>query len=146
MKRGIDVSEFQGMIDWDTMKGQIDFAIIRAGFGDNNLDSKFKRNADECTRLGIPFGAYWFSYALTDEDARKEADYICNAVAPYSPSYPICFDYEYDSFNYASRVGETVTNTDMVSFAKTFLNRVEERGYYAALYSNPDFLSRGFSQ
>ena len=59
VKHGIDVSKFQGLIDWQEVKKHIDFAIIRCGYG-SNLESQddpyFKRNADECTRLKIPFG------------------------------------------------------------------------------------------
>ena len=59
--RGIDVSEHQGAIDWERVKPQIDFAMLRVGYGRNHIDRQFVRNAQECTRLGIPFGGYWFS-------------------------------------------------------------------------------------
>ena len=61
VKHGIDVSKFQGVIDWQEVKKHIDFAIIRCGYGsddENQDDPFFKRNADECTRLKIPFGVY----------------------------------------------------------------------------------------
>ena len=61
VKHGIDVSKFQGVIDWQEVKKHIDFAIIRCGYGsddENQDDPFFKRNADECTRLKIPFGIY----------------------------------------------------------------------------------------
>ena len=63
MKRGIDVSSHQGVIDWETVKNEIDYVIIRCGYGANREtqdDIYFKRNADECTRLGIPFGVYLY--------------------------------------------------------------------------------------
>lgn len=145
-KKGIDVSSWQGAIDWATVKPNIDFAIIRTGYGNNNIDNQFVRNANECSRLGIPFGVYWFSYALNEKQAKEEADYVCNAVAKYNLSYPICYDFEYDSTNYATKNGITITKSLMVAMAKAFLNRVEERGYFAALYSNPDYLFRGFSE
>ena len=62
---GIDVSQYQGVIDWEKVKGHIDFAIIRCGYGqdiEGQDDRMFKRNADECTRLNIPFGVYLYSY------------------------------------------------------------------------------------
>ena len=65
MLKGIDVSEHQGTIDWNQVKGNIDFAILRAGYGNNNIDKQFIRNICECNRLGIPVGIYWFSYAYT---------------------------------------------------------------------------------
>ena len=83
--KGMDVSKFQGEIDWEKAKAAgIDFAIIRCGFGgewdgqEENWaqdDPQWRRNADECTRLGIPFGAYLYSYATTVEEARSEADH-----------------------------------------------------------------------
>lgn len=143
-KKGIDVSEHQGKIDWEKVKPNIDFAIIRAGYGKNNIDSQFTRNVTECQRLGIPFGVYWFSYAYTTGMAKAEADYVCNAIAKYNLLYPICFDFEYDSYNYAIKNGITPNKSLLVSIAKAFLNRVEERGYYAMNYTNIDYFNKGF--
>ena len=55
-KNGIDVSEWQGHIDWEKVKPHIDFAVIRLGYGQNTLDSEARRNISECNRLGIPYG------------------------------------------------------------------------------------------
>ena len=99
MKRGLDVSEFQGRIQWDQVV--TDFAIIRAGFGERTLDAQFVRNIQECNRLNIPCGVYWFSYALNTEDAVQEARSCLEAVRPYTLEYPVCFDFEYDSVRYA---------------------------------------------
>lgn len=73
--RVIDVSEHQGTINWDAVKGHIDGAILRCGYGDNIAsqdDKQWKRNADECTRLGIPFGVYIYSYATSDAQAKSQ--------------------------------------------------------------------------
>ena len=88
--KGMDVSKFQGEIDWEKAKAAgIDFAIIRCGFGgewdgqEENWaqdDPQWRRNADECTRLGIPFGAYLYSYATTVEEARSEADHVARLL------------------------------------------------------------------
>lgn len=146
MKKGIDVSSWQGNIDWVKVKSNIDFAILRGGYSFDAVDSQFHRNAKECTRLGIPFGVYWFSYALNDNEAQKEADFCCQTIAPYKLDYPVCYDWEYDSDNYASKMGVNITNNKRASFAKTFLSRVENKGYYAMLYTNYDYLNKGFSQ
>lgn len=94
--KGMDVSKFQGEIDWEKAKAAgIDFAIIRCGFGgewdgqEENWaqdDPQWRRNADECTRLGIPFGAYLYSYATTVEEARSEADPRRAAAGPDRPA------------------------------------------------------------
>ncbi len=146
MKHGVDISAYQGTVDFDTLKNKVDFVIIRVGYGKNHLDSMFKRNIAEAHRVGIPYGFYWFSYALSPEDAINEADYLCDAIKYYEPSYPLCFDYEYDSYNYALRNHTNPTESDIVKIATAFLNRIEERGYYAMNYTNIDFLSRGFKQ
>ena len=74
--KGIDVSEHNGVIDWEKVKASnVEFAMIRAGYG-RTVDLRFKRNAEECNRLGIPFGVYWFSYALNAIGAALEAD-VC---------------------------------------------------------------------
>ena len=67
MFKGIDLSVYQGDIDWDRVKPHIDFAILRIGLGDDipsQDDAKFERNYAECVRLGIPFAVYFFSYAV----------------------------------------------------------------------------------
>ena len=74
MYKYIDVSTFQGEIDWERVKPQIDGAILRAGYGAGNIDAQFVRNITECNRLNIPVGVYWFSYAHNAAKALAEAD------------------------------------------------------------------------
>lgn len=144
-RKGIDVSKWQGAIDWEKAKADgVEFAMLRAGYGQGNIDEQFRRNADECTRLGIPFGVYWFSYAYTEAMAEREAEYCLEAVKPYKLSYPIAFDFEYDSVDHASDKGVTVNKTLASSLARTFLNAIEAAGYYGILYANPNYLSAYF--
>ena len=142
--KGIDVSEHQGVIDWEKVKGHIDYAIIRAGYGKNHIDRQFVRNAQECNRLGIPIGAYWFSYALNAEQAKQEADYCIEALKAYKLEYPAAFDFEYDSANYAQKQGVTLTPSLVQSMASAFLLEIEAAGYFAANYANPDYINRYF--
>lgn len=144
-RKGIDVSKWQGAIDWEAVKADgVEFTMLRAGYGQGNIDEQFRRNADECTRLGIPFGVYWFSYAYTEAMAEREAEYCLEAVKPYKLSYPIAFDFEYDSVDHASDKGVTVNKTLASSLARTFLNAIEAAGYYGMLYANPNYLSAYF--
>ena len=138
---GIDVSYHNGLIDWRTVAKSIDFAIIRAGFGKNNIDTYAVDNIHGCELNNIPFGLYWFSYALNEDMVKKEADYLCDMADKYHPTYPLCFDWEYDSDNYAAKSGVAMTKAKREKFARVFLDRVEERGYYAMLYSNVDYLN-----
>lgn len=142
---GIDVSKWQGVIDWDKVKAAgIEFAMLRAGYGQRNIDEQFYRNADECTRLGIPFGVYWFSYAYTEAMARREAEHCLEVVKPYKLSYPVAFDYEYDSYDYGVENGVAPTKTLISAMARAFLNKIEEAGYYGMLYANPNYLAQYF--
>lgn len=143
--RGIDVSSWQGKPDWSRVKSHIHFAMLRAGYGKGNIDNSFKYNASECNRLGIPIGVYWFSYAYTEAMARAEADYCYNVIKNYRIDYPVCFDFEYDSVSYANKNGVTINSSKLAAIGKAFLSRIEELGYYAMNYTNPDFLARGFS-
>ena len=144
---GIDVSEFQGRVDWERVrKAGIQFVMLRAGYGAGTIDGEFRRNAEECNRVGIPFGVYWFSYAYTREMARKEADYCIDAIREYEVNYPVCIDFEYASVNYATERGVNVTRTLATEIVEEFCRRVEERGYFAMYYSNLDYMRRMFEQ
>lgn len=145
MLKGIDVSKHNGVINWMDVKYHIDFAMLRAGYGKNNVDSMFNRNATECERYGIPYGIYWFSYAYTPEMARNEAKYCLEIISEYNPTYPVCFDFEYDSTAYAKKNGVTVTKKLMCDMAIAFLSEIEKAGYYAMNYTNIDYLNKGFS-
>lgn len=83
--KGIDVSKHQGVINWEKVKasGLVNFAILRAGFGkeSSQIDVQFERNYSECKRLGIPCGAYWYSYAKTAAEAGQEAA-VCHSFFP----------------------------------------------------------------
>lgn len=128
MLKGIDVSFAQGVIDWNKVKGQIDFAIIRCGYGDNIAsqdDSQWKRNADECTRLGIPFGVYIYSYATTVAQARSEAEHVLRCVKGYKLSLPIYLDLE-----------EPGTESGATGRAKIFADIIEKAGYWCGIYAN----------
>lgn len=142
---GIDVSKHQGTINWTKVKAAgIQFAIIRAGYGRNNIDAQFKRNISECNRLGIPCGVYWFSYALNEAEAKKEAEYCLAAIKPYKVEYPVYFDLEYDTSRYMQQNGVRLTKAIATKHARAFLSVIEKAGYYAANYANPDYLTRYF--
>ncbi len=145
--KGLDVSEFQGIVDWAQVKGAgYQFAMLRAGYGFRTPDQQFRRNAAECNRIGLPAGAYWFCYALSPEDARKEADGCLEAIAPYRMEYPICYDIEHASVTYAEQNGVTITPALATQIVTAFCDRIEERGYFAMYYSNQNFLETYLSR
>lgn len=129
MKRKIiDVSTHQGKIDWEKVKPQIDGAILRCGYGgdlESQDDKQFKRNADECTRLGIPFGVYIYSYADSVERAKSEAEHVLRLIKGYKLSYPVYLDLE-----------EAGTIPGIVERANAFGDIIEAAGYWCGVYSS----------
>ncbi len=144
MLKGIDVSEHQGRIDWEQVKDHVDFVMLRAGYGRNNIDKQFIRNIEECNRLGIPAGIYWFSYAWNEEMAKNEARYVLEAIKGYRVDYPISYDLEYDTLNYASKNGVTIGKRLATDMVKAFCDEINSNGYRAMNYTNQDFLLNKF--
>ena len=130
VRKGIDVSKWNGDIDWETVKNSdVDFAIIRCGFAGNYTkydDPYWEENADECTRLGIPFGAYLYSYATTVSGARSEAEHALRLLEGYDLDYPIYLDLEDSS----------TLDADHTEIAKTFCSILESHGYEVGVYAN----------
>ena len=128
MKKIIDVSSWQGVIDWEKVKSQIDGAILRCGYGSDLTkqdDEQFKRNADECTRLGIPFGVYLYSYAKTNDQAKSEAAHVLRLIKGYKLAYPVYLDLE-----------ENGTQAGAIERANIFGDIIEQSGYWCGIYAN----------
>lgn len=144
--KGIDVSEHNGIIDWEKVKASgIGFAMLRGGYG-QTLDKQFKRNASECNRLGIPCGIYWFSYALNAIGAEQEATVCLEAIKPYRIDFPVAFDLEYDSVKYAQKKGVYIGTGLASDMARAFLRKIRDAGYSAMNYTNQDYLNRYFDE
>ncbi len=133
---GIDVSEFQGEIDWETVAEHVDFVIIRCGFGQDRTsqdDEYWFRNVEACTRLGIPFGVYLYSYAVSDENARSEAAHTLRLLKGYYPTLPVFLDVEDKS------IIEACTNEEILRHVRIFCEIIAEAGYTPGVYSNAEF-------
>lgn len=144
--KGIDVSEHNGEIDWEKVKASgIGFAMLRGGYG-QTVDKQFRRNASECNRLGIPCGVYWFSYALSTVVAEREAAFCLATIQPYKIDFPVAFDLEYDSVNYAQKKGVYIGMSLASDMAREFCQAVRWAGYTAMNYANPDYLNRYFDK
>lgn len=145
--KGIDVSQWQGNIDWQKVKGAgVQFAMLRAGYGRNNLDTKFHRNAQGAAAVGIPVGLYWFSYALNVEMARKEAQYAVELAKKYKITWPIAYDLEYDTVSYAVKNGLAITKSLATQMAIAFCEEIKRLGYIPMVYTNLDYLNRYFDR
>ena len=124
----IDVSEHQGVIDWEKVKTQIDGAILRVGYGNDEVlqdDKYFIRNANECTRLGIPFGVYIYSYATNEFMVKSEANHVLRLVKNYKLAFPIYLDVEESGCEWYARAA-----------CEIFGNIIEENGYWCGVYAN----------
>ena len=135
--KGIDVSYAQGVIDWEKVKasGLVDFAILRAGYGKetSQIDDQFNRNYTACKQLGIPVGAYWYSYATTAAEAEQEAKVCLQTIRGKQFEYPIAFDIEEE---------RSLPQADALSTA--FCNALENAGYYTAIYTFKSALESNF--
>lgn len=136
-RRGIDVSVYQGNINWDMTKKDIDFAIVRCGFGGNVTtqdDRMWETNATACERLKIPYGTYLYSYARSVEEAINEADHVLRLIKNKKLEYPIYYDVEENDYI------NQVSNEQLVKQCIAFCDRIEKAGYYVGIYSSRYFL------
>lgn len=132
VRDGIDVSQYQGEIDWELVKEHIDFAILRCGYGQDipgQDDPTFKRNADECTRLGIPFGVYLYSYATDERAALSEARHVMRLVKDYKMEYPVYLDLE------DPRVGR-LTNEQIERNCRVWADELARNNYFPGFYAS----------
>ena len=146
--KGIDVSKWNGRIDWKKVKkAGIDFCIIRTGYS-KTVDYKFKYNIEEAIDNGLQIGVYHFSYATTNAKAKEEAEFCLKLIKPYRKyiTLGVWFDYEYDSVSYSRRYGVYPTKKSVTSLAKTFCSTVEKNGYSTGIYTNLDFSSNYFTK
>ena len=142
---GINVNYKAGDIDWAKVaESGVDFAMIRVGYremtdGNIVLDNKFKENITGATDANIPVGVYFYSKAVTNDEADKEATFVLEQIRGYNVTYPIAFFWEYDtkddgSVDQSSRTvqcnGEQVTG-----FIDTFCSKVELAGFETCYYA-----------
>lgn len=136
MNKGIDVSRYQGEIDWKKVKTSgVQFAMLRAGYGhfDSQKDAQFERNYTEAKAAGIPVGAYLYSYAKSVEDARAEAKVFLQWVKGKQFEYPLAFDVEEAE---QAKKGKQFVSDVIRAFCET----VEQAGYYVCIYANKYWL------
>lgn len=137
---GIDVSVHQGVIDWQAVaESGVEFAVIRAGYrgstvGELYEDEQFRYNLREARAAGIRVGVYFFSQALTIEEATEEAEYVCALLEGESLDLPIYFDWEF----IGGRV-ENIYDVDLTACSVAFCEEVEAHGYSAGVYFNQEF-------
>ena len=139
--KGIDVSKYQGDIDWEKVaKAGVEYAIIRVGVrgygkeGKIVLDEMFEKNLKGATQAGIQVGVYFFSQAITEEEALEEAQTVLDAISGYSITYPIVYDVEKTSAS-EGRMNQ-LTVEERTKMARIFIDKIKEAGYTPMIYSN----------
>lgn len=136
--KGIDVSSWQGDIDWEKVKNSgIDFVMIRCGFRGQvddsiNIDSKFIYNIKMANKLDIPVGIYFYSTAINEREVMEEATFVLNLIKDFKVTYPVAYDFEMFNKNRTEGVSIGVINNN----AKMFLDYFRAHGYDGVLYSN----------
>ena len=142
MKNGIDVSKHNGKVDWPTAKAAgLNFAMLRCGFGSDiksQDDQQWERNVKECDRLGIPWGAYLYSYALNANDAKSELQHALRLLKGKKPTYPIFIDME-DADDYKDNHGGIPSKATNTQIIKTFCDGIKAAGYKPGYYCNRDW-------
>jgi len=126
---GIDISEFNGDVDIAGLKGQIDFVIIRCGYGsnyENQDDTEYEANVRKCEEAGIPYGVYLYSYARNVEMARSEAAHTLRLLKGKRPLYGVWYDVEDSTLP----AGEAIIDNCVA-----YCEAIEAAGYYCGIYS-----------
>lgn len=137
---GIDVARYQGTIDWPQVAASgIDFAMIRVGYramADGNIvaDSNARYNLQEASRAGIPIGAYFFSTAISTEEAMEEAAWVVDFVSQYPITYPIVYDCE--GFTDPDSRQYLLSKEERTDIALAFLETISKLGYEAMFYAS----------
>lgn len=143
---GVDVSEYQGNIDWAQVKSAgIDFALLRLGYrgttqGLLNVDEKFEQNFEGATGAGLFVGVYFFSQAVSEAEAQAEADFVIETLNGRKTAYPIVFDWEppipSEQLPAEKLRAHNVDGGDVTKFGAAFCERIKEAGYRPCVYTN----------
>ena len=139
-QQGADISKYNGNVNMKLAKQNgMDFVILKAGSGYSGEDSKFQQNYRNAKAAGLNVGAYWYSYAMSVEEAKEEAVRFMKILGKKQFEYPVYLDFEDPS----QRRIPTKTKTDM---AIAFMSILEKNGYYTGLYSSGYWINNQFEK
>ncbi len=136
----VDVSDLQGKIDWEHVSEDgIDFAMIRLGRrgyteGNIYLDNYYYENVSGVQSEGMPFGVYFFSQAITEDEAIEEANFVIKHLSGSGISYPVVFDHE--PVESADGRANNLSKNELTHITKTFCQKIEDAGYTPMIYGN----------
>ena len=141
---GVDISRYQKDVDFEALKSDgIEFVMLRVGArgyktGEIQIDEYFHENIKKASEAGLDIGVYFFSQAVTQEEAIEEAQLVLDNIKEYEILYPIAYDMEFIE-NDTARV-ETLTRDERTTIAAAFLNHVNNAGYTPMLYGDTEWL------
>lgn len=136
----VDVSDLQGKIDWERVSEDgIDFAMIRLGRrgyteGNIHLDNYYYENVSGVQSEGMPFGVYFFSQAITEDEAIEEANFVIKHLSGSGISYPVVFDHE--PAESADGRANNLSKNELTHITKAFCQKIEDAGYTPMIYGN----------
>ena len=141
---GVDISKYQKDVNFEALKSDgLDFVMLRVGArgyktGELQIDEYFHENIKKASEAGLDIGVYFFSQAVTQEEAVEEANLVLDNIREYEILYPIAYDMEFIE-NDTARV-ETLTRDERTAVAAAFLNHVNNAGYTPMLYGDTEWL------
>lgn len=142
---GIDVSQHNGAIEWDKVANDTDFAIIRTGYrgyGNGNIikDSLFEENIIAANKENIPVGVYFYSQAISEQEACEEAEFVLDLIKHHNIDLPVFIDYEYAYNNDGELAGRLfnshLSSAQAADIINAFCERINKAGKYAGVYSS----------
>lgn len=150
---GVDISEHNGTVDWQKMKDEVDFAIIRVGYtGYSNgkicLDENVRENIKQANAVGLPVGVYYYTQATDEKEAKQEAKFVLHEIRNYDISLPVFIDFEYAQSDgqFVGRLYESQLSADeSISIINAFCTTVEKEGYSSGVYASANMLDNNIN-
>lgn len=145
---GLDLSYHNDLVNWDELaQSGVEFVMLRCGYrgyteGGLVVDEKFREYAYEANRVGINLGVYFFTQAITVDEAIAEADFVIDLIKDYQISYPVCLDTEYINDPVARTNSDDIDDELRTDMVIAFCERVKEAGYYPMIYASENWMRR----
>lgn len=148
---GVDVSEHNGKIDWQKIKETQDFAFVRVGYrgyGNGSLaeDKYVKENLQGANDVKLPVGVYFYTQAVNEKEASKEADFVYNIIKHYNVELPVIIDFEYPADNDGNAMGRlrhaNLSRDENTKIINAFIERMQKKGYISGVYASSSFFAR----
>lgn len=142
MRKGIDVSEHNGNVDWNAVRNAgYDFAIIRCGYGSRSVDKQYDNNIKKCEELGIPYGIYLYSYALNTNGAISEANFVLELLKRVGKNFKLGVWYDMEDADHYKQKYGFPSGSAIVDMCYNFCEKVENSGYYVGIYASLSWLN-----